>query len=81
MDFDSSTSKISICGRTKNSVNSIQLRYNDNNGVQNTELLEFPYSEEYIEKDFDISELTGEKDISFVFLPGSNFDFKWFKFE
>ncbi len=81
MDFASSTSKITICGRTKNERNSIQLRYNSDDGIQSTELIEFPHSEEYIERVFNISKLTGKRDISFVFLPGSNFDFKWFKFE
>lgn len=81
MDFKNGTTKITICGRTPNDVNTIQLRYNNDDGIQQTQLLEFPNSPEYIEKTFDLSEIIGVKDVSFVFLPGSNFDFKWFKFE
>ncbi len=81
MDFGDGTSRIVVCGKTPNAVNTIQVRYNDDSGVQQTQLLDFPKSEEYIEKTFDISVIAGVRDISFVFLPGSNFDFKWFRFE
>ena len=81
MNFGEGAEKITICGRTPNSVNSIQLRYNDENDIQQTQLIEFPNCDEYKEITFDISHIKGEKEISFVFLPGSKFDFKWFKFE
>ena len=35
---------------------------------------------DYEEKTFEITPVTGSQKISFVFLPGSNFDFKWFRF-
>lgn len=81
MNFDKGTEKIVVCGKTINDVNTIQLRYNDDNGVQQTQLLEFAYSADYKEIEFALETINGEKDISFVFLPGSNFDFKWFRFE
>ena len=81
MEFDKGTKKIVICGKTPNDINTIQLRYNDDNDVQQTQLLEFPNSDDYVEICFDIEEITGVRNISFVFLPGSNFDFKWFRFE
>ncbi len=81
MDFSEGTEKITVCGRTPNDVNTIQIRYNDENGVQQTQLLEFPNSTDYTEISFDLERIFGNKDISFVFLPGSRFDFKWFRFE
>ncbi len=81
MEFTNGTTKIVICGKTPNNVNTIQLRYNNDDSVQQTQLLEFPESDEYTEVTFELAEITGKRDISFVFLPGSNFDFKWFKFE
>ncbi len=81
MDFSHGTNKITVCGKTPNATNTIQLRYNDDNGIQQTQLLEFPNCSELTEITFDIEELYGTKEISFVFLPGSNFDFSWFKFE
>lgn len=81
MNFENGTEKITVCGRTPNEVNTIQIRYNDDNGIQQTQLIEFPNTPDYEEITFDLTLIDGIKDISFVFLPGSNFDFKWFKFE
>lgn len=81
MDFDKGVSGITVCGKTPNDMNTIQLRYNDDDGVQQTQLLEFSNASEYTEKHFELSNISGVRDISFVFLPGSNFDFKWFRFE
>ncbi len=81
MEFTDGAKKITICGKTPNNTNTIQLRYNDDNGVQQTQLLEFPNSSDYTEISFELSEICGTRNISFVFLPGSNFDFKWFRFE
>ncbi len=81
MDFVNGAKKIIVCGRTPNLTNTIQLRYNDNDGIQQTQLLEFPKSDEFIEETFEFSEISYKCSISFVFLPGSNFDFKWFRFE
>jgi len=81
MDFNNGTKKITVCGRTPNELNTIQIRYNDDNGVQQTQLIEFPYTSDYEAKTFELSSIEGVRDISFVFLPGSNFDFKWFRFE
>ena len=75
MDFVNGTTRIVVCGKTPNATNTIQLRYNEED-VQKTQLLEFTNSDEYTEIAFDLTEISGKKDISFVFLPGSNFDFK-----
>lgn len=81
-DFDFSeigANKITICGKTDNENNTIQLRY-DENGTQKTQLLEFKKSSALEKQTFDIEKIYGKKDISFVFLPGSNFDFESFIF-
>ncbi len=80
MDFGAGTSRVTVCGRTPNEINTIQLRHTAD-GIQKTQILEFCRSEDYTEQSFDISAINGVNDISFVFMPGSNFDFAWFRFE
>jgi beta-galactosidase len=77
MDFsEKGAGKITVCGRTLNEVNTIQIRYADR-----IQLLEFKRSSEYAEQEFLLEPIYGNTDIQFVFLPGSSFDFKWFKFD
>lgn len=80
IDFGEGVTKITVTGRTDNELNSIQLR-TVKDGVQKTQLLEFRKSPEYGARTFDIEPLTGINDVSFVFLPGSKFDFESFRFE
>lgn len=78
MNFgETGTDSIVICGRTPLQQNTIQLRFTD--GA--TQVLPFPHSEEYMELRFPLEKVTGEQKVTFVFLPGCNFDFKWFRFE
>ena len=70
-----------ICGKSNIENNTINVKFFDNEGNSITEVIEFSHTDEYEEKTFEIKSVKGEKRISFVFLPGSNFDFKWFKFE
>ncbi len=82
MDFGEQGAKaVVICGVTANTENTVQLRYTPEGGVQNSLLMQFKHSEGDSEQRFDIPELKGVQDISFVFLPGTKFDFKWFRFE
>lgn len=81
MDFSEGAEKITICGRTPNAVNSVQLRFKSEDGQQKTQMLEFPHSDEYEEISFPLESVSGKYDVSFVFLPGCRFDFKWFRFE
>ena len=80
MDFGERTIKgIAIKGRAVNGVNTIHLRlYNGVDEIK--QIVEFEESEEYILKEFDLEPVNGKWDVSFVFLPGSNFDFSHFKF-
>ena len=78
MNFgEAGTDNIVICGRTPLQQNTIQLRFTD--GA--TQVLPFPHSEEYTELRFPLEKVTGDQKVTFVFLPGCNFDFKWFRFE
>ncbi len=79
MNFGDGASKLEICGRTPNEVNTIQLRYTEN-GTRKTQLLEFGRSDEYVRREFEIYRIDGVTDISFVFMPGSKFDFASFRF-
>jgi len=50
-------------------------------GRKEQEALEFTHAKEAAEMTFEISPKSGKVKISFVFLPGSAFDFEWFQFE
>ncbi len=81
LDFGTAGSeRLVISGRTGNPMNQIQLRYTPQGGSQKTVLLEF-MQDGGSEQGFDIPAITGVNDISFVFMPGSKFDFDWFRFE
>lgn len=69
-----------ISGETGNPMNQIQLRYTPAGSAQKTVLLEFQ-QDGGREQRFDIPKLSGLNDVSFVFMPGSRFDFDWFRFE
>ena len=43
-------------------------------------MLEFEYADKFITREFTINEIKGKTDINFMFMPGSKFDFKSFKF-
>ncbi len=82
LDFgENGATAVTIRGITANPSNQVQLRYTPEGGEQSSVLLEFMNSAEISEQRFDIPKLTGKNDISFVFLPGTKFDFEWFKFE
>lgn len=72
---------IIIRGKTSNSVNPIQIRYTPKGGNQITQLAEFEHSADYVERAFKLDRISGEvSEMSFVFMPGSEFDFDWFRF-
>ncbi|HLU22058.1 MAG TPA: hypothetical protein VKZ77_06200, partial [Bacillaceae bacterium] len=48
---------------------------------ESNQIVEFIKSDEYVERIFELEKITGMQKVTFVFLPGSNFDFKAFKFE
>lgn len=81
MDFgEQGTDRIRICGRAPKGSNSIHIRLY--NGTQEEkQLIEFPMSEVYEEHCFMLEPVCGKWDVTFVFLPGSCFDFASFRFE
>lgn len=82
-DFDAlPPQKIVITGRSALAVNSIHVIFGSENG--NTEqrvLAEFAGAAEYTEREFSVEGISGRRTVSFAFLPGSDFDFKSFRFE
>lgn len=81
MDFGEGASALYIKGAGHNPSNPVQLRYTPENGEQQTVFLDFAQSAECVEQRFEIPRLSGVNEISFVFLPGSKFDFYSFRFE
>ncbi len=80
LDFgESGADALIISGSTDNPMNQIQLRYTPEGGSQKTVLLEFT-QDGGREQNFTVPKITGVNDISFVFMPGSKFDFDWFRF-
>ena len=81
LDFGEGGSEaLIISGETGNPMNQIQLRYTPAGGAQKTVLLEFQ-QDGGREQRFDIPKLSGLNDVSFVFMPGSRFDYACFRFE
>lgn len=82
MDFgDGSAAQVTICGKSNTENNTINIKFFAEDGSSTTQTLEFPHTGDYEEKTFPLTPVSGRQKISFVFLPGSNFDFKWFRFD
>ena len=82
MNFgEKSATSITICGKSNTDNNTINIKFFDADNTSTTQIIEFENTDDYEEKKFEIKAVKGEKKVSFVFLPGCNFDFKWFKFE
>ncbi len=78
-DFgESSPNSLIICGRSELPLNSITVIFGG--AAENRVIAEFARSEEYVERRFPLEGITGKRSVSFAFLPGSNFDFKYFRF-
>ena len=79
-DFSEETpSKLVITGKSdlpKNSINVIV-----KGDTENRITVEFEGAAAYTEREFAMEGIKGKCQISFVFLPGSDFDFKAFRFE
>ncbi len=81
MDFEEGAARIVICGRTDLPNNTVHIRFRKGDESIN-KIIEFGYADDYTERAYEISGINGGYDeVLFVFLPGSNFDFKWFRFE
>ncbi len=81
-EFDFSSEQpasLVIAGKSKLPVNSINILVSGDNEARI--IAEFEGAEDYTERVFPVSGLNGKCRISFTFLPGSDFDFKCFRFE
>ena len=83
MDFgeEKAPASITICGRSNSENNTINLKFFVADGKSQTQVIDFAHTDAYEEKTFPVIPLKGKQKVSFVFLPGCNFDFKWFRFE
>lgn len=84
MDFgNKGTSHVKLMGKAPSGANTIQLRFSPEDNPQKQEtiiILEIPESTDYQYFDFDFQNICGLQTVSFVFMPGCNFDFKNFIF-
>ncbi len=81
MDFsEKGATKLIICGKSNNENNTINIKFFGENSTE-TQVIEFEHTSDYEEKTFELKKVCGLNKVSFVFLPGCNFDFKYFRFE
>lgn len=82
MDFSSEgASRIVIYGKSPIDKNTIHIRFTDEDGETTNQLIDFTHSEEYEERVFELEKISGRQKVTFIFLPGCNFDFGWFRFK
>lgn len=72
--------KLIVYGRSPIDKNTIHVRFS-NGDEESNQVVEFNQSDGYEERVFDLKKIIGKQIVTFVFLPGSNFDFSWFRFE
>lgn len=78
MDFSSHPlGGIRICGSTPLPGNTIHVRFYDGT-TEEKEIIEFRKDQGKVQE-FSLKPRSGKWDLTFVFLPGSDFDFEWFE--
>lgn len=81
MDFGpEGVNRIVICGKSSLEKNTIHVRFSKEQG-EVLQLAEFTGCKDWTKQSFDLEPFTGKGKVRFVFLPGSSFDFKSFRFE
>ncbi|GMK41118.1 hypothetical protein PCCS19_41740 [Paenibacillus sp. CCS19] len=81
MDFgEEGSTRLIICGRSPIDNNTIHIQFAGEQG-ESKQLVEFGYSEDSCEREYALERITGKQTVTFVFLPGSQFNFHWFQFE
>ncbi len=73
------TTGILIRGHSPIDRNTLHLRFSGPEGEE-TRSVEFTRSDTYEERAFSIERVTGDRTVTFMFLPGSRFDFDSFRF-
>lgn len=80
MDFGGrGADRITIRGRAPHGANTIHVRFNIGN-EEIKQIVEFSMCGDYQEQTFPLTRIEGRWDVSFVFMPGSCFDFMEFVF-
>nr|WP_239588318.1 glycoside hydrolase family 2 TIM barrel-domain containing protein [Gracilibacillus alcaliphilus] len=82
-DFDFTelgATKIEIHGHSPIDKNTIHVQFS-NNQSSHRQLIEFTQTSDYQTKVVEIEKVTGKQTVTFIFLPGSQFDFGWFRFK
>jgi len=76
IDLSGGANAVEITGRTHNEHDTLHLRF----ASGEMSAVEFEHSEDIVTRRFDIETIEGVKDLQLVFLPGSDFDLKSFRF-
>lgn len=80
MDFqEEGADQLILFGRSSIDKNTLHLRFHDGN-QEHRQLVEFHQSDDYTERMFHLEPIRGMQKVTFLFLPGSQFDFGWFQF-
>ena len=80
MDFsDKRASQIRLRGHSPIDLNTIHIRFQSEGGESVNQVVEFTETTEVTDKVFDLEPIEGEGTLTFVFLPGSRFDFEGFQ--
>ncbi len=77
MDFVNGTSKLVLKGKTRHDNDSVHVHFVTEDGIRQ-EIIEFPYSDDYIEVEHILPDIRGKGRVEFKFLPGCDFDFDSF---
>ncbi|MCQ2519769.1 MAG: DUF4982 domain-containing protein [Lachnospiraceae bacterium] len=80
MNFKDGISSVIVCGRSNNEKTSIHLIFSEGETTYK-QMVEIPFSSDLKEHVLSLQNTSVNGKVTFVFLPGSNFDLKWFKFE
>ncbi len=80
MDFgEKGTDRLVIRGRSAEQ-NTIHVRFSDGQ-EEIKQIVEFAATKSWKEQSFVLEKVCGKQEVTFVFLPGSCFDFEWLRFE
>ncbi|MBT2289187.1 DUF4982 domain-containing protein [Paenibacillus albidus] len=80
MDFgDQECSRLVINGRSLLENNTLHLLFRGPQG-ESKQLVEFAGTGSYTAREFTLEPVSGKQTVTFLFLPGSQFDLQWFQF-
>lgn len=77
---DDGIGRLTIDGHTRMDNNTVHIIF-EGGATKERRIVEFAGSDDFIERSFVIEKVSGTVDITFVFLPGCDFDFKGFRLD